>query len=131
MNSKDIEKIIRWAVDSDLERFAEDAYGVAGTAFDFANEGDHLRDKFKHMQSNFIMWVASLSENNRERLARNITIKDKEAVNSGWVRDTTIKDGKTATQGDIMINIDDKIKLTPEEYSDISDNFNKINKKGE
>ena len=131
MNSKDIEKIIRWAVDSDLKTFAEEAYGVTGTAFDFANRGDYLVDKFKQMQSNFIMWIAGLSEGNRDRLAINITSRDADLVDEGWVRDTTIKDSKTVTQGDIMINIDDKIKLTPEEYSDISDNFDKINKKGE
>ena len=72
MNSKDIEKIIRWAVDSDLERFAEEAYGVTGTAFERAKEGDYLRDKFKQMQSNFIMWVAGLSDGNRDRLKRAI-----------------------------------------------------------
>ena len=131
MNSKDIEKIIRWAVDSDLKTFAEEAYGVTGTAFERAKEGDYLVDKFKQMQSNFIMWVAGLSNGNRNRLAINITSRDADLVDEGWVRDTTIKDGKTVTQGNIMINIDDKIKLTPEEYSDISDNFNKINKKGE
>jgi len=73
MNKHDIEKIVRWAVDSDLEKFAEDAYGVTGTAFDVANGGDYLRDKFKQMQNNFIMFIAGLSENNRDRLANNIT----------------------------------------------------------
>ena len=73
MNSYDIEKMIRWAVDTDLKTFAEDAYGVTGTAFDVANGGDYLVDKFKQMQSNFIMWIAGLSENNRDRLANNIT----------------------------------------------------------
>ena len=73
MNSYDIEKMIRWAVDTDLKTFAEDAYGVTGTAFDVANGGDYLVDKFKQMQSNFIMWIAGLSENNRVRLANNIT----------------------------------------------------------
>ena len=74
MNSKDIEKIIRWAVDSDIKTFAEEAYGVTGTAFDvLESEGGYLREKFKQMQSNFIMWVAGLSENNRGRLANNIT----------------------------------------------------------
>ena len=73
MNSYDIEKMIRWAVDTDLKTFAEDAYGVTGTAFDVANGGDYLREKFKQMQSNFIMWIAGLSENNRDRLANNIT----------------------------------------------------------
>ena len=73
MNSYDIEKMIRWAVDTDFKTFAEDAYGVTGTAFDVASEGDYLRDKFQQMQANFIMWIAGLSENNRERLAKNIT----------------------------------------------------------
>ena len=71
---KDIEKIIRWAVDSDIKTFAEDAYGVTGTAFDvLEGEGSYLREKFQQMQSNFIMWIAGLSENNRYRLANNIT----------------------------------------------------------
>ena len=72
MDSNDIEKIVRWAVDSDLKKFSEDAYGVTGTAFDVASEGDYLRDKFKQMQSNFIMWISGLSDNNRERLTRAI-----------------------------------------------------------
>ena len=72
MNSNDIEKMVRWAVDSDLEKFSEDAYGVTGTAFDVASQGVYLRDKFKQMQSNFIMWISGLSDNNRERLTRAI-----------------------------------------------------------
>ena len=73
MTSKDIEKIIRWSVDSDLKTFAEDAYGVTGTAFDVANGGDYLVDKFKQMQTHFIMWISGLSEGNRDRLVNNIT----------------------------------------------------------
>jgi|TARA_R110002074_G_scaffold120750_2_gene254669 hypothetical protein len=73
MNSKDIDRLVRWAVDSDLKTFAEDAYGVTGTAFDIANGGDYLVDKFKQMQSNFIMWIAGLSEGNIDRLVNNIT----------------------------------------------------------
>ena len=73
MNSKDIEKIIRWAVDSDIKTFAEEAYGVTGTAFDvLESEGGYLREKFKQMQSNFIMWIAGLSDTNRGRLNRAI-----------------------------------------------------------
>ena len=78
MNRRDVEQIVRWAVDSDLEKFAEDAYGVTGTAFDVANGGDYLRDKFKQMQNNFIMFIAGLSESNRGRLARNITFNETE-----------------------------------------------------
>jgi len=82
MNRYDIEKIVRWAVDSDLKKFAEDAYGVTGTAFDVAQDGDYLRDKFKQMQSNFIMWIAGLSEKNRGRLANNITFNETEKENN-------------------------------------------------
>ena len=69
---KDINNIVRWAVDTDLEKFAEDAYGVTGTAFDVAYGGEYLRDKFKQMQSNFIMWLGGLSDNSRDRLKRAI-----------------------------------------------------------
>ena len=73
MTSKDIDRLVRWSVDSDLETFAEEAYGVTGTAFDVACGGDYLRGKFKQMQSNFIMWIAGLDYKNRERFANNIT----------------------------------------------------------
>ena len=73
MTSKDIDRLVRWSVDTDLMTFSEEAYGVTGTAFDVASEGDYLRGKFKQMQSNFIMWIAGLSELNRMRLANNIT----------------------------------------------------------
>ena len=73
MTSKDIDRLVRWSIDTDLMTFAEEAYGVTGTAFDVASKGDYLRGKFKQMQSNFIMWIAGLSENNRKRLADNIT----------------------------------------------------------
>ena len=76
MNKHDIEKIVRWSVDSDLRQFAEDAYGING--YDVATKGDYLKDKFKQMQSNFIMWIAGLSESNRGRLARNITFNETE-----------------------------------------------------
>ena len=76
MNSKDIDKLVRWSVDSDLMKFSEDAYGVTGTAFDRSD--DYLKGKFRDMQSNFIRWIAGLSENNRERLARNITFNETE-----------------------------------------------------
>ena len=78
MNSYDIEKMIRWAVDTDIKTFAEDAYGITGTAFDVANGGYYLRNKFQQMQANFISWIAGLSDKNRGRLARNITFKNEE-----------------------------------------------------
>ena len=74
MTSKDIDRLVRWSVDSDINTFAEDAYGVSGTAFDvLESEGGYLREKFKQMQSNFIMGIAGLDYKNRERLANNIT----------------------------------------------------------
>ena len=80
MNKHDMDKLVRWAVDSDLKKFAEDAYGVTGTAFDKAwnfNE-DYLRGKFRQMQTNFIMWLGGLDSKNRVRLARNITFNQEE-----------------------------------------------------
>ena len=74
MNSTDIDKLVRWAVDSDLKKFAEDAYGVTGTAFDVSNGmDDYLRGKFRQMQTNFIFWLGGLDNKNRTRLAKNIT----------------------------------------------------------
>ena len=72
MNSTDIDKLVRWAIDSDLRQFGEDAYGVTGTAYEIAIGGDYLRGKFKQMQNNFIMWLGGLNSKNRERLSRNI-----------------------------------------------------------
>ena len=70
MNSKDIGKIVRWAVDSDLKKFSEDAYGV--TEAEFHRSDDYLKGKFRQMQSNFIMWISGLDKKNRERLTRAI-----------------------------------------------------------
>ena len=71
MNEHDIDKLVRWAVDSDLKQFAEDSYGVTGSAYD--EYEDYLRGKFRDMQTNFIRWIAGLDSKNRERLANNIT----------------------------------------------------------
>ena len=78
MNKHDIDRLVRWAVDSDLEKFAEDAYGVTGTAFEVASNGDYLRGKFRQMQTHFIMWLGGLDSGNRVRLARNITFNQEE-----------------------------------------------------
>ena len=78
MKKQDIDRLVRWAVDSDLEKFGEDAYGVTGTAFEIASNGDYLRDKFRQMQTHFIMWLGGLDAKNRKRLARNITFNQEE-----------------------------------------------------
>ena len=73
MDRHDLNRLVRWAVDSDLQKFSEDAYGITGSAFDRMNQGDdYLLGKFKQMQSNFIMFIAGLSDNNRDRLKRAI-----------------------------------------------------------
>ena len=71
MTSKDIDKLVRWSVDTDLSTFAKEVYGVSGA--EFHRSDDYLKGKFRDMQSNFIKWIAGLSENNRKRLANNIT----------------------------------------------------------
>tara|TARA_R100000808_G_C2032259_1_gene75554 strand:+ start:201 stop:437 length:237 start_codon:yes stop_codon:yes gene_type:complete len=76
MNRHDIDKLVRWAVDTDLMKFSEDAYGVTGTAFNRSD--DYLKGKFRQMQSNFIMWLGGLDSKNRIRLARNITFNQTE-----------------------------------------------------
>ena len=76
MNKRDLNRLVRWAVDSDLEKFAEDAYGVTGSAFEIASNGDYLRDKFRQMQSNFIMWIVGLDNRNRKRLIKAINSKE-------------------------------------------------------
>ena len=83
MKKQDIDRLVRWAVDSDLEKFGEEAYGVTGTAFEIASNGDYLRDKFRQMQTNFIMWLGGLDSKNRERLARNITLNQEEGEWNG------------------------------------------------
>ena len=70
MNKKDINNLIRWAVDTDGKKFAEDSYGITGTAYERTDS--YVGDKFHLMQKNFIMWIASLDDRNKERLARAI-----------------------------------------------------------
>ena len=72
MTSKDIDNLVRWSVDTDLEKFAEEAYGITGSAYALVDR-DYLRGKFKDMQTNFIRWIAGLDSRNRDRLANNIT----------------------------------------------------------
>ena len=83
MNKRDIDRLVRWAVDSDLQKFSEDAYGITGSAFDRMNQGDdYLSGKFKQMQNNFIMWIASLDGRNRERLARAVDYANKRKMST-------------------------------------------------
>ena len=96
MKSKDIEKMIRWAVDTDGYQFAEEIYGSK-------EPDEYTRGKFKDMQTDFIRWIAGLDYKNRERLAKIITLKNKKEVDDGWILDTVMKDGKIVKQGEIDI----------------------------
>ena len=61
MDKKDINKMIRWAVDTDGIKFAKEIYQ--------RDEPDsYTRDKFRGMQDNFIHWVANLDNKNKQRL---------------------------------------------------------------
>ena len=58
---KDIERIIRWAVDTDGVKFAKEIYK--------RDEPDeYTRDKFRGMQTKFIHWIANLDDTHRARL---------------------------------------------------------------
>ena len=70
---KDIDNIIRWAVDTDGEKFARDMYRQDGVI------DSYTREKFIKMQTNFIGWVAELDSGNRDALKRAINkYSDKE-----------------------------------------------------
>ena len=89
MNKHDIDKLVRWSIDSDLEKFAEDAYGLCGT--DYELNINYLRGKFKKMQTNFIFWLGGLDNINRKRLARNITFDKTEKVDENYENINSIK----------------------------------------
>tara|TARA_R100001594_G_scaffold67116_1_gene101463 strand:+ start:154 stop:369 length:216 start_codon:yes stop_codon:yes gene_type:complete len=65
MNKKDINKLIRWAVDTDGFKFAKEIYQRE-------EPDEYTREKFKGMQTNLIHWIANLDGNNRQRLANAI-----------------------------------------------------------
>ena len=62
MKKADIDKLVRWACDTDGIQFAKQIYQ--------RNETDNYTiGKFKGMQTYFINWVANLDGHNRQRLA--------------------------------------------------------------
>jgi len=68
MTTKDLNNLIRWCCDTDGEQFAKDIYN-----------GDEMNEyktaKFIRMQNNTITWIASLDNENRERLVKAINKK--------------------------------------------------------
>ena len=76
MNKHDLNKLVRWAVDVTPMKFAEDAYGVTGTAYDRTD--DYISGKYRQMHENFIMRLGGLDGKNRVRLANHITFDEPE-----------------------------------------------------
>ena len=62
MTKEDIDKMVRWACDTDGVQFAEQIYQRD-------NSDEYTIGKFKGMQTYFIHWVANLDYKNRQRLA--------------------------------------------------------------
>ena len=77
MNKHDLDKLVRWAVDVTPMKFAEDAYGITGTAYDRTD--DYISGKYSMMHENFIMWLGGLDAKNRVRLANHITFSSSNA----------------------------------------------------
>ena len=76
MNKHDLDRLVRWAIDVTPMKFAEDAYGITGTAYDRTD--DYISGKYSLMHENFIMWLGSLDGKNRARLANHITFDEPE-----------------------------------------------------
>ena len=62
MNTTDINKRIRWAVDTDGYKFAKEIYQRE-------EPDEYTRDKFTGMQTYLINWIANLDDKHRQRLA--------------------------------------------------------------
>ena len=68
MTTKDLNSLIRWCCDTDGIQFAKDIYNGD-------EQSEYKTEKFQMMQKNTIMWVASLDNENRERLVKAINKK--------------------------------------------------------
>ena len=70
---KDIERIIRWAVDTDGFKFAKEIY-------ERDEPDEYTRGKFKDMQDRFINWIANLDDGNRQNLQKAINLTKVEGL---------------------------------------------------
>ena len=70
---KDIERIIRWAVDTDGFKFAKEIY-------ERDEPDEYTRGKFKDMQDRFINWIANLDDGKRQNLQRAINLTKVEGL---------------------------------------------------
>ena len=62
MNKTDLNRLIRWTVDTDGVKFAKEIYQRE-------EPDDYTVGKFRGMQTNLIHWIANLDGKNRQRLA--------------------------------------------------------------
>ena len=73
MNKTDLNKLIRWSVDTDGYKFAKEIYQ--------RDEPDeYTRGKFKDMQDRFINWIANLDDGNRQNLQKAINLTKVEGL---------------------------------------------------
>jgi len=57
---KDIDRIVRWAVDTDGVKFSKEIY--------YKEPNEYTIGKFRQMQTNFINWIANLDSDHRQNL---------------------------------------------------------------
>ena len=65
IKAKDIDNMVRWAVDTDGFKFSQDIYQRE-------NPDEYTRGKFRGMQDRFIHWVANLDDEHKQKLADSI-----------------------------------------------------------
>ena len=70
---KDIERIIRWSVDTDGYKFAKEIY-------ERDEPDEYTTGKFKDMQDRFINWIANLDDTRRQNLQRAINLTKVEGL---------------------------------------------------
>ena len=66
LTAKDINNIVRWAVDTDGLKFGSEIYQKDREE---TERDDYVSGKFRDMQDRFIHWVANLDNQNKQRLA--------------------------------------------------------------
>ena len=62
MNTTDINRLIRWSVDTGGVKFSKEIYQRD-------DPDEYTRGKFQDMQSKLIIWIANLDSKHRQRLA--------------------------------------------------------------
>ena len=77
ITAKDVDNMVRWAIDTDGVKFAQEIYNrrmYTNISFVAADGDDYLTDeytvgKFRDMQDRFIHWVANLDDKHKQKLA--------------------------------------------------------------